>query len=95
MDIPTLDRVIAKCEERAAHLHRSGCSAQARVAEDLAGAFKSMRSNEVRRGTRTEAPPRIPYDGELWNANPACEHNVVSGSGGGVRCTKCGGWFCY
>jgi hypothetical protein len=32
---------------------------------------------------------------ELWSALINCEHNVVSGPGGGVKCTKCRGWFCY
>ena len=32
---------------------------------------------------------------ELYNADPNCDHHVVDGQGGGVRCTKCPGWFCY
>ena len=35
------------------------------------------------------------YTGELYNADPNCEHNVVAQLSGGVKCTKCGGWFCY
>lgn len=31
----------------------------------------------------------------LYDADPECQHNIVDSSGGGVRCTKCGGWFCY
>lgn len=31
---------------------------------------------------------------ELYNADPDCEHNIVSASGGGVKCTKCNGWYC-
>lgn len=33
--------------------------------------------------------------GDLWGAEPGCTGRVVSGHGGGVVCTKCGGWFCY
>lgn len=32
---------------------------------------------------------------ELWGARPGCDGQVVTGSFGGVRCTKCPGWFCY
>lgn len=35
------------------------------------------------------------HGSELWNADPNCEHNVVCAPGGGVKCTKCLGWFCY
>lgn len=31
----------------------------------------------------------------LYNANPNCKHNIVDAPGGGIKCTKCGGWFCY
>ena len=32
---------------------------------------------------------------ELWDADPNCDHDEQPASGGGVRCTKCKGWFCY
>jgi hypothetical protein len=32
---------------------------------------------------------------DLFNADPNCEHNIVPAPGGGVKCTKCTGWFCY
>jgi hypothetical protein len=32
---------------------------------------------------------------ELWDADPNCKHNVIDAPGGGVKCTKCDGWFCY
>ena len=35
------------------------------------------------------------YEEELWDAEPDCDHEIVSASGGGIKCTKCGGWFCY
>ena len=31
----------------------------------------------------------------LYNADPNCNHNIVPQLSGGVKCTKCGGWFCY
>ena len=30
----------------------------------------------------------------LCNADPNCKHEVYSASGGGVKCIKCGGWYC-
>lgn len=32
---------------------------------------------------------------ELWDADPNCVHDIQPATGGGVRCTKCSGWFCY
>lgn len=32
---------------------------------------------------------------ELFNADPNCVHTVVAAEGGGVKCAKCTGWFCY
>ena len=32
---------------------------------------------------------------ELFDADPNCKHEIVDASGGGVKCTKCRGWFCY
>lgn len=39
----------------------------------------------------------IKYTKELYDAKPDCEHVVFDAfwEGGGVRCGKCGGWFCY
>lgn len=48
-DRATLERVIRKCEDKAALLNRRGCSAQAGVAEELAASFRSMLSAEKRR----------------------------------------------
>lgn len=48
--------------------------------------------------------PITPYKGswaesmnkqELWDADPNCKHEVKPALGGGVKCTKCRGWFCY
>ena len=32
---------------------------------------------------------------DLWDADPTCKHNVVCAPGGGIKCTKCNGWFCF
>jgi hypothetical protein len=39
-------------------------------------------------------PVRWPTE-ELWDADPKCRHKVVDAPGGGVRCVKCQGWFCF
>lgn len=31
----------------------------------------------------------------LYNADPNCEHDIQPQWGGGVKCEKCTGWFCY
>lgn len=31
----------------------------------------------------------------LWNRREGCVGEVVCAPGGGVKCTKCPGWFCY
>ena len=38
--------------------------------------------------------PSMDYDSELWDADPDCKHEVISAPGGGVKCTKCKGWYC-
>ncbi len=32
---------------------------------------------------------------ELHDADPDCKHMVVEARGGGIKCTKCKGWFCF
>lgn len=32
---------------------------------------------------------------ELYDADPNCEHVLDPNCMSGIRCTKCGGWFCY
>lgn len=32
---------------------------------------------------------------ELWGADLNCDHDIQPAPGGGVKCTKCPGWFCY
>jgi len=35
------------------------------------------------------------FEDELFDADPDCEHEIVDAHGGGVKCTKCTGWFCF
>lgn len=40
--------------------------------------------------------PRDPLDDtELHDANPNCKHELLIAEGGGIRCIKCPGWFCF
>ena len=39
--------------------------------------------------------PELYADQELWDADHNCVHDIQSAPGGGVKCTKCSGWFCY
>lgn len=32
---------------------------------------------------------------DLFDADPQCAHHIVGAIGGGIKCTKCAGWFCY
>ncbi len=32
---------------------------------------------------------------ELYDADPNCEHVLDPNCVSGIRCTKCGGWFCF
>jgi hypothetical protein len=46
-------------------------------------------------GTSKQKHPNGNPAPDLLGANPNCEHNIVTAPGGGVKCTKCKGWFCY
>lgn len=37
----------------------------------------------------------LPERDELWDADPKCQHDIQIAPGGGVKCTKCRGWFCF
>jgi hypothetical protein len=36
-----------------------------------------------------------PEDVELLSADPDCLHWVKRAPGGGIRCVRCSGWFCF
>jgi len=40
-------------------------------------------------------PPKKVYKGELYNADPNCEHELDEKQFGGIKCKHCSGWFCY
>lgn len=39
-------------------------------------------------------PQHVYYDGQLFDADPTCNHDIRP-LWSGVRCSKCKGWFCY
>ncbi len=52
--------------------------------------------------TTDDEPREIMHEGEplfthedLHSPAPDCDGKIVSASGGGIKCTKCNGWFCY
>ena len=47
-------------------------------------------NKQVHSSTRLSSPSEILYD-----SSSNCVHNVVSSPGGGVKCTKCNGWYCF
>lgn len=44
---------------------------------------------------RNSGPP-IKWEGELWEGDKNCRHVVFDAfwQGGGVKCGKCGAWYC-
>jgi hypothetical protein len=44
---------------------------------------------------KISSDPKGSPDEELWHADPNCQHDIRSAPGGGVKCSKCPGWFCY
>ncbi len=39
--------------------------------------------------------PKKVYTGELYNADPNCEHELDENCMSGIKCKHCPGWFCY
>jgi len=35
------------------------------------------------------------WEDTLYDADENCEHDTKPVSGGGVKCMKCNGWFCF
>lgn len=48
-------------------------------------------SHRLKDGVLTE----LPNEFELYNADPDCLHDEHPAPGGGVKCSKCRGWFCF
>lgn len=44
---------------------------------------------------RKKDEEQFPSLHELYNEDVNCAHHIVSGNGGGIKCTKCSAWFCY
>ena len=51
---------------------------------------------KVVKAKRSKSQPKkeVWTNEELWDADPKCKHKVVT-LWSGVKCTKCGGWYCY
>ena len=58
---------------------------------DAAGADEQARIKREVRGLLFDQREET----DLHDADPACEHDVGAAPGGGVKCRKCRGWFCY
>ena len=42
-----------------------------------------------------DSPETLERRGELYGADPECDHEVTGGDGGsGVQCRRCNGWYC-
>ncbi|MGF2715825.1 hypothetical protein ACQUY5_26900 [Bacillus cereus] len=50
--------------------------------------------DSLKKEMEEEANPDT-FEFELYNADEDCEHDIQPASGGGVKCLKCNGWFCY
>ena len=79
-----------------------------RVVADLIALSREIKSNQkaMREFTQslkgktkgsawTKRPKRTPDKDGLLDADPKCKHKIVDAPGGGIKCTKCSGWFCY
>ena len=53
--------------------------------------MKELREEES--NTPLPAPGEIKV--ELWDADESCEHDYAPLGWSGVKCTKCGGWYCF
>lgn len=58
-------------------------------------AMKAAFDDVAERAKAAEGRPMTEYDEPLFDADPKCDHRVVPASGGGIRCRKCRGWFCF
>jgi hypothetical protein len=35
------------------------------------------------------------WEDTLYDADNNCKHDIQPANGGGIRCPKCSGWFCF
>lgn len=56
---------------------------------------RTLKDFTERQTKQSRVLPLETYGGELWEADPKCDHVVIDAPGGGIKCTKCMGWFCY
>jgi predicted RNase H-like HicB family nuclease len=87
----------------------SACSATGESALAALGHLRSVQGEVMQhykeKGKTMPKPSPAPFEKEeegpkweteeLFDADPDCDHQVKDAPGGGVKCTKCNGWFCY
>jgi hypothetical protein len=64
-------------------------------AADIEHYFRYNPKTEVIVEKSEEEKKPSKYEDELFGADPNCDHDVRPAPGGGVKCTKCPGWFCF
>lgn len=64
-------------------------------AEAKAKAWNSLTDAQRDSVAYVEAIPVQPEEVELFSADPDCLHWVKNAPGGGIRCVRCRGWFCF
>jgi hypothetical protein len=50
--------------------------------------------DQLRDATKKVEDKAYRYTQDLWDADADCDHDIVDAPGGGVKCTKCTGWYC-
>lgn len=50
---------------------------------------------EYKSSVQVPLPTKEKLTDELYDADPHCKHEVKDAPGGGVKCAKCPGWFCF
>lgn len=53
--------------------------------------FKALELKKNLLSTFEELPSQF----KLFGSDPNCDHETTSAPGGGCKCKKCDGWFCY
>ena len=58
-----------------------------------------MNTNDTESAPEAEPPAQRCSEAQktddIWDAAEGCDGEVVSAPGGGIRCNKCSGWFCF
>ena len=65
-----------------------------KLAESADGLRKDRKIAKIRLKNREAMLDYLRSGGELFDANPDCEHEMDQKNLNGIRCSKCSGWFC-